>query len=99
MLRIYDLASDTLIETGQAVFPCRLEACDPRQPYRVLRDTVRFLTLEADQDEDLNADRDYDDLLVQTYNVRVASRPAAAALRQAARCAPRCAPRRCLPRR
>jgi len=58
VLQIIDLASHLPINTFQAVIPCRLEACDPRVPYRVLKDTVKFLTLEADQSEDLNADGD-----------------------------------------
>lgn len=32
--------------------PCRIEACDPRQPYRVNGGEVRFLTFESDQDSD-----------------------------------------------
>jgi Tol biopolymer transport system component len=70
VLQVYDSASDMLVNTGQAVTPCRLEACDPRAPYRVLRDTVRFLTLEGDQGRDLNGDGDADDLVVQVLNVR-----------------------------
>src|SRR5262249_21372531 len=49
---------------------CRLEACDPRTPYRVLNDTVTFLTLEADQGVDLNNDGDLDDLVLEVLNVR-----------------------------
>jgi Tol biopolymer transport system component len=74
VLQVYDLATRTLFNTGQAVTPCRLEACDPRIPYRVLDDTVRFLTLEAAQGgQDLNGDGDADDLVVQTFNVRRAA--------------------------
>src|SRR5262249_43427392 len=57
-----------LINTGQAVTPCKLEACDPRVPYRALSHTVRFLTLEADQRQDLNADGDQGDLVLQVFN-------------------------------
>jgi hypothetical protein len=78
VLQIYDLRAHRLINTGQAVIPCRLEACDPRLPYRVLGDTVRFLTLEADQGADLNGDGDMTDLLLQNINVR-AAQPAAGA--------------------
>jgi cysteine-rich repeat protein len=72
VLQIYDIGEGRLIPTGQAVIPCRLEACDPRVPYRVLSDTVKFLTLESDQGEDLNADGDADDLVLQIFNVRAA---------------------------
>lgn len=54
-----------LINTGQSVTPCRLEACDPRQPYRILGSTVKFLTFEADQGSDLNGDGDQTDLILQ----------------------------------
>src|SRR5439155_10508005 len=56
----------------QTVTPCRLEACDPRVPYRVLNDTVKFLTFEGDQGQDLNDDGDTDDLVLQVLNVRQA---------------------------
>ena len=72
VLQVYDLISRQLINSGQAVTPCRLEACDPRVPYRVLNDTVKFLTLEADQGEDLNDNGSVNDLVLQTLNVRKA---------------------------
>jgi len=72
VLQVYDLVSRQLINSGQAVTPCRLEACDPRVPYRVLNDTVKFLTLEADQAEDLNDNGSVNDLVLQTLNVRQA---------------------------
>src|SRR5262249_39389558 len=43
VLQVYDAVSDRLLNSGFAVTPCELEACDPRVPYRVLKDTVRFL--------------------------------------------------------
>jgi hypothetical protein len=49
-----------------------LEACDPRAPYRVLNDTVKFLTYESAQGADLNGDDDMTDLVVQVVNVRQA---------------------------
>lgn len=61
-----------VLETGQAVTPCRLEACDPSIPYRVGRDTVTFLTDERDQGVDLNDDDDAKDLVVQILDVRQA---------------------------
>lgn len=72
VLQVYDVANGTLLNSRQAVTPCRLEACDPRLPYRVRNDTVTFLTLEADQDEDLNGDGDLGDLVLQVLNVRQA---------------------------
>ena len=61
-----------LCNSHQAVTPCFLEACDPRVPYRVLNNTVTFLTFEDDQGEDLNGDGDTDDLVLQTFNVAMA---------------------------
>jgi len=72
VLQVYDLATRQLLNTGQAVTPCGLEACDPQVPYRVLGDTVKFLTLEADQGEDLNGNGTVKDLVLQTFNVRMA---------------------------
>src|SRR5262249_10553245 len=74
VLQVYDATSwQPVLNSRQAVTPCKLEACDPRVPYRVLNDTVRFLTLEADQGIDLNGDGDTADLVVQVLNVRRAS--------------------------
>ncbi len=70
VLQVYDVAEGVLLNSGQALTPCRLEACDPRTPYRVQRDTVRFLTREAEQGADLNNDDDQDDLVVQVFSVR-----------------------------
>lgn len=73
MMYVYDLASRTLLPTGQAATPCRLVACDPRAPYRVLNNQVKFLTYESDQEDDLNNDGDENDLVLQTFNVRLAA--------------------------
>ncbi len=73
VLHVYDLIDQQMYPTGQAVTPCRFEACDPHQPYRVFDDTVKFLTLEESQNEDLNGDGDASDLVLQTFNVRRAS--------------------------
>jgi Tol biopolymer transport system component len=73
---IYDLRDHRLINTGQAAIACPLETCNPRVPYKVLNDTVQFLTLEAEQGQDLNDDGDQNDLVLQTFNVRVAATPA-----------------------
>jgi Tol biopolymer transport system component len=69
VLQIYSPMMGVLVNTRMAVTPCRLEACDPRVPYRVLDHTVTFLTFEADQGQDLNGDNDKDDLVVQVFNV------------------------------
>jgi cysteine-rich repeat protein len=78
ILQVYDFtASDengdpapVLLSAQSSVEPCRLEACEPRTPYRVRGVTVRFLTREADEGRDLNDDFDQDDLLVQLFNSR-----------------------------
>ena len=80
VLQVFDPATGMLLNTHQAVTPCRLEACDPRTPYRVLNNTVTFLTLEADQGEDLNGDGDTDDLVLQTFNVRMAEQGVSSAV-------------------
>jgi len=72
VLQVYDVINQHLVNTGQAVTPCELEACDPHVPYRALGDTVKFLTLEADQSEDLNDNGTTNDLVLQTFNVRMA---------------------------
>ena len=82
MLQIYNTASGLVINTGQAVIPCRFEACDPSLPYHVLDDTVKFLTLEADQGgADLDGDGDGNDLVLQTFNVALAATPPSLFLR------------------
>ncbi|MEY4950553.1 MAG: hypothetical protein RL698_2764 [Pseudomonadota bacterium] len=83
VLQVYDVAARSLVNSRQAVTPCALEACDPRTPYRVLQHSVKFLTLESEQGMDLNRDGDVEDLVVQTFNMRVAQSAAAAAARAA----------------
>lgn len=79
-LWVFDVASGELVETGQTVRPCRLEACDPRTPYRVLGSTVKFLTFECEQPgpefsgcpsggTDLNGDGEASELVLQVFNV------------------------------
>ncbi|MFN8545343.1 MAG: hypothetical protein U0807_14200 [Candidatus Binatia bacterium] len=87
VLHVVDLATDRVVSTGQAVTPCALEACDPRFPYRVLHDSVRFLTFEADQGADLTGDGDTNDLVLQAFNPRAlaAGVPAASRTRAHAR--------------
>lgn len=70
VLQVYDLVTGELRNTGQAITPCRLQACDPRRPYRVEGSKVRFLTLEADQgvDSDLDGDGVTGGLVLQVYD-------------------------------
>ena len=69
VLQVYDLVSGELRNIGQAVTPCRLDACDPRRPYRVDGGKLRFLTLEQDQGgQDLDGDGNGTGLVVQTYD-------------------------------
>jgi hypothetical protein len=80
VLHVYDLFSGYLLNTGRAVIPCRLESCDPRVPYRVLGETVTFLTLEADQGgKDLDGDGNSDGLVLQVFNAREVAEPVARA--------------------
>jgi hypothetical protein len=69
VLVVYDAETDLTFETGQAITPCRLEACDPRAPYRVRGNEVRFLTFEADQSEDLDGNGTIGGLVLQSYDV------------------------------
>lgn len=69
VLQVYDLVSGVLINTGQAVTPCRLEACDPRAPYRVTGSTVKFLTSEVEQGGlDLDGNGSRTDLVLQSFD-------------------------------
>jgi len=68
VLVIYDFESDTLVDVGHAVTPCRLEACDPRTPYTVNGQEVRFLTFESDQDEDLDNNGVIGGLVLQSFD-------------------------------
>jgi len=82
VLFVYDAATGKAYSTGLAIRPCRLEACDPRLPFVLVGQTVRFLTLECDQGGptesmrcpeggvDFNGDGDADDLVVQLVNLR-----------------------------
>jgi Tol biopolymer transport system component len=70
VLRVFDRARAVVIDTGQAVRPCRIEACDPREPFRVDRNTATFLSFEGDVRRDLDGDGDDGDLVVQTIDVR-----------------------------
>jgi cysteine-rich repeat protein len=69
VLHVYDRATGRLYSTGMATTPCALEACDPRLPYRLLGDRVKFLTLETEQGANLNNDDDSTDLIIQVFHV------------------------------
>ncbi len=77
ILQLYDLSSRVLINTMQTVIPCNHALCDPRIPYRILKDTARFLSLEAAAGKDLNGDGDTDDVVVQIFNTAMALNNAA----------------------
>jgi hypothetical protein len=66
---VYDLTTDTTYALGEAVTPCRLEACDPRAPYRVNGGDVRFLTFESDQSQDLDGNGVIGGLVLQNFDV------------------------------
>jgi Tol biopolymer transport system component len=69
VLQVYDAVSGVLVNTGQAVTPCQLEACDPRTPYRVTGSQVKFLTYEPDQGgRDLNGDGSNTGLILQVFD-------------------------------
>ena len=67
VLQVYDFATRTTTNVGQAVTPCRLEICDPSSPYRVEGSTVKFLTFEIQQGEDLDGNGVIGGLVLQTY--------------------------------
>ncbi len=69
VLQVYDVVSGTLVNTGQAITPCALDACDPRQPYTVSGSVVKFLTFEAEQGgQDLNNNGNATELILQTFD-------------------------------
>lgn len=90
VLQVFDLERRQLLSSGQAATPCRFSACDPRFPYRVFDDTVKFLTFEREQGTDLTGNGTIDELVLQTFNVRAV--PVAAALRRGAAAAAAVAP-------
>ena len=47
-LHVYDVAARCDVATGVEVVPCDQVACDPRGPFKVGRDTVTFVTRDAD---------------------------------------------------
>jgi len=74
---------DCLVNTRSTLRPCTLEACDPRVPYRVDADRVRFITYEPDEGAgvDLNADGSTSDLILQSFKLPVHGNPSTLAAR------------------
>ncbi len=70
---VYDIASDTLINTGRAAIPCELPGCELGTPYKVRGQTVSFLTDEVEQAADLNGDGDSIDIVLTVFNFPSAS--------------------------
>jgi len=74
VLQVYDAVTGILENTGQAVIPCFLEACDPRRPFVVTGSVVKFLTFEPDQGNtaggglDLNNNGSNADLILQSFD-------------------------------
>ncbi len=68
VLQIYDIETKTLTNVGQAVTPCRLEICDPSTPYKVEGASVKFLTLESEQGQDLDGNGVIGGLVLQRYD-------------------------------
>lgn len=70
VLTVYDASTGQIRESGQAITPCAIAECDPRQPFRIIGRTVKFLTLESEQgDTDLNGDGDAVDLVIQIFDL------------------------------
>jgi len=75
VMRVYDLVTGETFDTQQATIKCEQPGCEPGLPYKILGDSVAFLTREVDQGgEDLDGDGSSDDTVVQIFNVRRASR-------------------------
>jgi Tol biopolymer transport system component len=68
VLQVYDFESKTLVNVRQAVIPCQLEICDPTRPWRVDGSTVKFLTLETDQNADLDGNGVIEGLVLQSFD-------------------------------
>ena len=70
VLQVYDLVSRQVVNSGQAVTPCAIDACDPRQPYKVVGGMVTFLTYEPDQgvNQDLNGNGSLTDIVKQVFD-------------------------------
>jgi hypothetical protein len=67
---------ECFLSSGHSATPCHLEACDPTKPYHVRDYSVRFLTDESKESprRDLNGDLDFDDIVLQVFDVARAFR-------------------------
>jgi len=75
VMRVYDLVTNQVVDTQQATIKCEQPGCEPGLPYKILGDSVAFLTREDDQGEqDLDGDGFADDTVVQIFNVRSATK-------------------------
>jgi hypothetical protein len=76
VLFVFDHQSEEpkrLFNTGQAVTPCPLTACDPRFPYRVDGAAVVYITSEKEQGkQDLDGNGRKRDLVKQIFNAEEA---------------------------
>jgi len=78
---VYDAATGLPpLNSGFAATPCKLEACDPRLPYRVGEHTVTFLVSEAEQGENLGGDEGLTDIILQQLVVQRSPAPPAVVL-------------------
>ncbi len=69
VLQVYDLRTQEIRNSGQAIIPCRIPQCDPRFPYRVTGSKVSFLTRELDQgSSDLSGDGQVGGIVLQVYD-------------------------------
>ena len=68
VLQVYRVQDDELFQTGQAVTPCQLVACDPTRPFRISGASVRFLTQESEQGKDLDGNGSVGGLVLQNYD-------------------------------
>ncbi|MCC6765519.1 MAG: hypothetical protein IT293_12740, partial [Deltaproteobacteria bacterium] len=75
LLWVYDLKDDRLINSGQAIVRCHLPGCAPGQAYKIVGDSVAFLTSEAEQgNRDLDGDGSSTGIVAQVFNPRSAHR-------------------------
>ncbi len=71
VMEVYDLLTDTRVNSGLAAVPCDLPGCEAGHPYKIKGATVAFLTREADQGgQDLDGDGSSDDTVVEIFNPR-----------------------------
>src|SRR5262249_42978019 len=75
VMMVYDLATNTLIPTGQTAITCTLAipGCQAHTPYKIKGDNVCFLTREEDQNTpplDLDGDGQTNGIVLQCFNAR-----------------------------